>query len=92
MQKTWFTIFVPSQSSTTVVVSTENAPSTAPLVVKGYDVSGEVQSDSEPMKGVSFLLYSASVTQEVKGFITFIAQPQKDDPHKITLNKCHCII
>lgn len=92
MQKTWFTIFVPSQSSTTVVVSTENAPSAAPLVVEGYDVSGEVQSDSEPMKGVSFLLYSASVTQEVKGFIRFIAQPQKDDPHKITLNECHCVI
>ncbi|XDV36118.1 hypothetical protein PO909_005962 [Leuciscus waleckii] len=52
------------QSSTTVVVSNENAPAAAPLVVKGYDVSGEVQSDSEPMKGVSFLLYSASVTQE----------------------------
>uniref|UniRef100_A0A8C2C6E8 Nodal modulator n=1 Tax=Cyprinus carpio TaxID=7962 RepID=A0A8C2C6E8_CYPCA len=52
------------QSSTTVVVTNENAPAAAPLVVKGYDVSGEVQSDSEPMKGVSFLLYSASVTQE----------------------------
>uniref|UniRef100_A0A8C1DMW2 Nodal modulator n=1 Tax=Cyprinus carpio carpio TaxID=630221 RepID=A0A8C1DMW2_CYPCA len=52
------------QSSSTVVVSNENAPAAAPLVVKGYDVSGEVQSDSEPMKGVSFLLYSASVTQE----------------------------
>ncbi|XP_016373593.1 nodal modulator 3-like [Sinocyclocheilus rhinocerous] len=52
------------QSSTTVVVSNENAPAAVPLVVKGYDVSGEVQSDSEPMKGVSFLLYSASVTQE----------------------------
>uniref|UniRef100_A0A673H3X6 Nodal modulator 1-like n=1 Tax=Sinocyclocheilus rhinocerous TaxID=307959 RepID=A0A673H3X6_9TELE len=51
-------------SSTTVVVSNENAPAAAPLVVKGYDVSGEVQSDSEPMKGVSFLLYSASVTRE----------------------------
>uniref|UniRef100_A0A8C1DMU5 Nodal modulator n=1 Tax=Cyprinus carpio carpio TaxID=630221 RepID=A0A8C1DMU5_CYPCA len=51
-------------SSSTVVVSNENAPAAAPLVVKGYDVSGEVQSDSEPMKGVSFLLYSASVTQE----------------------------
>uniref|UniRef100_A0A673NNX1 Nodal modulator 1-like n=1 Tax=Sinocyclocheilus rhinocerous TaxID=307959 RepID=A0A673NNX1_9TELE len=52
------------QSSTTVVVSNENAPAAVPLVVKGYDVSGEVQSDGEPMKGVSFLLYSASVTQE----------------------------
>uniref|UniRef100_A0A673NKI3 Nodal modulator 1-like n=1 Tax=Sinocyclocheilus rhinocerous TaxID=307959 RepID=A0A673NKI3_9TELE len=57
-------LFVPSQSSTTVVVSNENAPAAVPLVVKGYDVSGEVQSDGEPMKGVSFLLYSASVTQE----------------------------
>lgn len=56
-----------------MVVTNENAPAAAPLVVKGYDVSGEVQSDSEPMKGVSFLLYSASVTQEVKGFIRFIA-------------------
>ncbi|ROL41813.1 Nodal modulator 1 [Anabarilius grahami] len=52
------------ESSTIVVVSNENAPAAAPLVVKGYDVSGEVQSDGEPMKGVSFLLYSASVTQK----------------------------
>lgn len=33
-----------------MVVTNENAPAAAPLVVKGYDVSGEVQSDSEPMK------------------------------------------
>ncbi|KAI7807708.1 BOS complex subunit NOMO1 [Triplophysa rosa] len=52
------------QSSTTVVLSNENAPASAPLIVKGYDVSGEVQSDGEPMRGVNFLLYSASVTQE----------------------------
>uniref|UniRef100_A0A672M3W1 Nodal modulator 1-like n=1 Tax=Sinocyclocheilus grahami TaxID=75366 RepID=A0A672M3W1_SINGR len=84
-KKTWFTIFVPSQSSTTVVVSNENAPAAAPLVVKGYDVSGEVQSDSEPMKGVSFLLYSASVTQEVKGFIRFITDV-------CMLMHCVCIV
>ncbi|XP_065096075.1 BOS complex subunit NOMO1 [Paramisgurnus dabryanus] len=52
------------QSSTTVVVSNENAPAAAPLVVKGYDVSGEVQSDGEPMSGVNFLLYSSSIMQE----------------------------
>lgn len=63
-----------TQSSTTVVVSNENAPALAPLIVKGYDVSGEVQSDGEPMKGVKFLLYSATVTQEVKNFIRFIIQ------------------
>uniref|UniRef100_A0A672M736 Nodal modulator 1-like n=1 Tax=Sinocyclocheilus grahami TaxID=75366 RepID=A0A672M736_SINGR len=71
--------------STTVVVSNENAPAAAPLVVKGYDVSGEVQSDSEPMKGVSFLLYSASVTQEVKGFIRFITDV-------CMLMHCVCIV
>lgn len=65
----WSTVFVAPQSSTTVAVSNENAPAAAPLVVKGYDVSGEVQSDGEPMKGVSFLLYSASVTQKVKGLL-----------------------
>uniref|UniRef100_A0A9R1SHN7 Prealbumin-like fold domain-containing protein n=2 Tax=Cyprinus carpio TaxID=7962 RepID=A0A9R1SHN7_CYPCA len=71
------------QSSTTVVVTNENAPAAAPLVVKGYDVSGEVQSDSEPMKGVSFLLYSASVTQEVPYYrgerITFDVAPSRMD-------------
>uniref|UniRef100_A0A672R3D4 Nodal modulator 1-like n=1 Tax=Sinocyclocheilus grahami TaxID=75366 RepID=A0A672R3D4_SINGR len=71
------------QSSTTVVVSNENAPAAVPLVVKGYDVSGEVQSDSEPMKGVSFLLYSASVTQEVPYYrgerITFDVAPSRMD-------------
>uniref|UniRef100_A0A4W4F4M3 Prealbumin-like fold domain-containing protein n=1 Tax=Electrophorus electricus TaxID=8005 RepID=A0A4W4F4M3_ELEEL len=52
------------QSSTSVVVSSANAPATAPLVVKGYDVTGEVQSDGEPMKEVNFLLYSANTAQE----------------------------
>lgn len=61
-----------------MVVSNENAPAAAPLVVKGYDVSGEVQSDGEPMKGVSFLLYSASVAQKVKGFIRFKTQQHMD--------------
>lgn len=58
-------MFVSTQSSTTVVLSNENAPASAPLIVKGYDVSGEVQSDGEPMRGVNFLLYSPSVTQQV---------------------------
>ncbi|KAL7891014.1 hypothetical protein AOLI_G00004900 [Acnodon oligacanthus] len=52
------------QSSTSVVVSNANAPAEAPLVVKGYDVSGEVQSDGEPMKEVNFLLYSTAMAQE----------------------------
>ena len=53
------------QSVTTVLVSNANAPAAAPLVVGGYDVAGEVRSDGEPMKEVTFLLYSASVHQEV---------------------------
>uniref|UniRef100_A0A8C5HGI7 Nodal modulator 1-like n=1 Tax=Gouania willdenowi TaxID=441366 RepID=A0A8C5HGI7_GOUWI len=52
------------QSSTTVHVSTANAPALQPLVVGGYDVSGEVRSDGEPMKEVTFLLYSATVNRE----------------------------
>ncbi|XP_076872142.1 BOS complex subunit NOMO1 [Brachyhypopomus gauderio] len=52
------------QSSTSVVVLNGNAPAAAPLVVKGYDVTGEVQSDGEPMKEVNFLLYSATTAQE----------------------------
>ncbi|KAF5902948.1 nodal modulator 1-like, partial [Clarias magur] len=55
------------QSSTSVAVSTANAQAAAPLVVKGYDVSGEVQSDGEPMKEVTFLLYSATMMQEISG-------------------------
>ncbi|KAG7491883.1 hypothetical protein MATL_G00008710 [Megalops atlanticus] len=51
-------------SATTVRVSNANAPAAAPLVVGGYDVSGEVRSDGEPMKEVTFLLYSATVTKE----------------------------
>ncbi|XP_030637275.1 nodal modulator 1 [Chanos chanos] len=52
------------QSTTTVTVSNGNAPAAAPLVVRGYDVSGEVQSDGEPMKEVNFLLFSATMTTE----------------------------
>lgn len=59
---------LPVQTSTSVVVSNTNAQAAAPLVVKGYDVSGEVQSDGEPMKSVTFLLYSATLVQEVSVF------------------------
>ncbi|KAJ3615361.1 hypothetical protein NHX12_018928 [Muraenolepis orangiensis] len=52
------------QSSTSVHVSNSNAPAAEPLVVGGYDVSGEVRSDGDPMKEVTFLLYSASVNKE----------------------------
>ncbi|KAI1896060.1 hypothetical protein AGOR_G00090910 [Albula goreensis] len=39
-------------------------PGCSTLVVGGYDVSGEVRSDGEPMKEVTFLLFSATVKQE----------------------------
>ncbi|KAJ8246016.1 hypothetical protein GJAV_G00262750 [Gymnothorax javanicus] len=52
------------QSSTKVHVSNANAPAAVPLVVGGYDVSGEVRSDGEPMKEVTFLLFSGTVKQE----------------------------
>ncbi|XP_047221175.1 nodal modulator 1 [Girardinichthys multiradiatus] len=52
------------KSKTAVHVSNANALATEHLVVGGYDVSGEVRSDGEPMKEVTFLLYSATVTRE----------------------------
>ncbi|KAM9314632.1 BOS complex subunit NOMO1 [Pholidichthys leucotaenia] len=52
------------QSGTSVHVSNANAPAADHLVVGGYDVSGEVRSDGEPMKEVTFLLYSATVKKE----------------------------
>uniref|UniRef100_A0A3P9MQS5 Nodal modulator n=1 Tax=Oryzias latipes TaxID=8090 RepID=A0A3P9MQS5_ORYLA len=52
------------QRSTSVHVSTVNAPAAEHLVVAGYDVSGEVRSDGEPVKDVTFLLYSSTVSEE----------------------------
>ncbi|MEQ2178100.1 hypothetical protein GOODEAATRI_010439, partial [Goodea atripinnis] len=52
-------IFI-GNSKTAVHVSNANALATEHLVVGGYDVSGEVRSDGEPMKEVTFLLYSAT--------------------------------
>ncbi|XP_066546008.1 BOS complex subunit NOMO1 [Amia ocellicauda] len=52
------------QGTTSVWVSNSNAQAAAPLVVGGYDVSGVVRSDGEPMKEVTFLLFSASVKKE----------------------------
>ncbi|XP_019744926.1 nodal modulator 1 [Hippocampus comes] len=60
--------WVLEKSTTTVHISTANAPAADHLVVGGYDVSGEVRSDGEPMNEVTFLLYSAIVKREnVKG-------------------------
>uniref|UniRef100_A0A8C8C9B5 Nodal modulator n=1 Tax=Oncorhynchus tshawytscha TaxID=74940 RepID=A0A8C8C9B5_ONCTS len=50
--------------ATSVRVSSANAAAAEHLVVGGYDVSGEVRSDGEPMKKVTFLLYSATVKKE----------------------------
>ncbi|KAM6942338.1 BOS complex subunit NOMO3-like [Lycodopsis pacificus] len=55
------------QSTTSVLVSNANAPADDHLVVGGYDASGEVRSDGEPMKEVTFLLYSATVKKEDVG-------------------------
>uniref|UniRef100_A0A8C9RQ87 NODAL modulator 1 n=2 Tax=Scleropages formosus TaxID=113540 RepID=A0A8C9RQ87_SCLFO len=52
------------QSTTSVRVTNANAAVAVPLVVGGYDVSGEVRSDGEPMKEVTFLLFSATVKKE----------------------------
>ncbi|KAF6716052.1 Nodal modulator 1 [Oryzias melastigma] len=52
------------QRSTSVHVSTVNAPAAQHLVVAGYDVFGEVRSDGEPVKDVTFLLYSSTVSKE----------------------------
>lgn len=62
------------QSNTVVRVTTSNAYAASPLVVAGYNVSGSVRSDGEPMKGVMFLLFSSAVAKEVmvyQYFFTF---------------------
>lgn len=46
-------------------VTNSNANAAGPLVVAGYNVSGSVRSDGEPMKGVKFLLFSSLVNKEV---------------------------
>lgn len=53
------------QSKTVVRVTSSNAHAASPLIVAGYNVSGSVRSDGEPMKGVMFLLFSSSVSKEV---------------------------
>lgn len=62
----WRPFAVLRQSATSVHVSNANAPAADHLVVGGYDVLGEVRSDGEPMKEVTFLLYSATVKREVR--------------------------
>lgn len=46
-------------------VTNSNAHAAGPLIVAGYNVSGSVRSDGEPMKGVKFLLFSSLVNKEV---------------------------
>lgn len=53
------------QWRTVVRVTSSNAHAATPLIVAGYNVSGSVRSDGEPMKGVMFLLFSSSVSKEV---------------------------
>ncbi|CAJ0967213.1 unnamed protein product [Ranitomeya imitator] len=52
------------EAVTMVHVKNSNAQTASPLLVAGYDVSGSVRSDGEPMKGVMFLLFSSSISRE----------------------------
>ncbi|KAM9305783.1 BOS complex subunit NOMO3-like [Gastrophryne carolinensis] len=52
------------EAATAVQVINSNAHAANPLIVAGYDVSGSVRSDGEPMKGVMFLLFSTSINRE----------------------------
>uniref|UniRef100_A0A663EVR6 Uncharacterized protein n=1 Tax=Aquila chrysaetos chrysaetos TaxID=223781 RepID=A0A663EVR6_AQUCH len=69
------------ESNTVVRVTSSNAYAASPLIVAGYNVSGSVRSDGEPMKGVMFLLFSSSVTKEVPFYrgerITFDVAPSR---------------
>ncbi|XP_018425571.1 PREDICTED: nodal modulator 3-like [Nanorana parkeri] len=52
------------EATAVVQVTSSNAHASSPLVVAGYDVSGSVRSDGEPMKGVMFLLFSSTIKGE----------------------------
>uniref|UniRef100_A0AC11DH09 Uncharacterized protein n=1 Tax=Ovis aries TaxID=9940 RepID=A0AC11DH09_SHEEP len=71
------------EASTTVRVTSSNANAAGPLIVAGYNVSGSVRSDGEPMKGVKFLLFSSLVTKEIPFYrgerITFDVAPSRLD-------------
>uniref|UniRef100_A0AAA9TTD1 Prealbumin-like fold domain-containing protein n=1 Tax=Bos taurus TaxID=9913 RepID=A0AAA9TTD1_BOVIN len=71
------------EASTTVRVTNSNANAAGPLIVAGYNVSGSVRSDGEPMKGVKFLLFSSLVTKEIPFYrgerITFDVAPSRLD-------------
>uniref|UniRef100_I3LLW7 Uncharacterized protein n=1 Tax=Sus scrofa TaxID=9823 RepID=I3LLW7_PIG len=71
------------EASTTVRVTNSNANAAGPLIVAGYNVSGSVRSDGEPMKGVKFLLFSSSVSKEIPFYrgerITFDVAPSRLD-------------
>lgn len=71
-------------------VSNTNAPAGDHLLIGGYDVSGEVRSDGEPMKEVTFLLYSATVNREVKpGYRTSVRScPSGVRFYTISKSKC----
>ncbi|XP_041433909.1 nodal modulator 3 [Xenopus laevis] len=56
------------QATTMVQVTNSNAQAANPLIVAGYDISGSVRSDGEPMKGVMFLLFSTTTkTEDILG-------------------------
>uniref|UniRef100_A0A8C0LBF6 Nodal modulator 1-like n=1 Tax=Canis lupus dingo TaxID=286419 RepID=A0A8C0LBF6_CANLU len=61
----------------------KEASTTVPLIVAGYNVSGSVRSDGEPMKGVKFLLFSSVVSKEIPFYrgerITFDVAPSRRD-------------
>uniref|UniRef100_A0A8C0VKQ5 Nodal modulator 1 n=1 Tax=Cyanistes caeruleus TaxID=156563 RepID=A0A8C0VKQ5_CYACU len=73
------------ESKTVVRVTSSNAYAASPLIVAGYNVSGSVRSDGEPMKGVMFLLFSSSVSKEIPFYrgerITFDVAPSRLDFH-----------
>ncbi|XP_052252971.1 nodal modulator 3-like [Dreissena polymorpha] len=52
------------KSETVVELSQGNGEAGSSLVIAGYAVTGKVVSEGEPIKGVNFLLYSATVSAQ----------------------------
>ncbi|XP_072048765.1 LOW QUALITY PROTEIN: BOS complex subunit NOMO1-like [Amphiura filiformis] len=52
------------QPDVVLVVSHDSGGESAPIIVSGYDVQGQVLSEGEPIKDVYFILFSQTITQK----------------------------
>ena len=80
------------QASIPIIVARDNSAQAPPITVLGYDVTGHVMSEGEPIKDVHFMLFSDTVSKEVREPCACMCPSVKVCKSYATVYVSHCVL